>query len=118
MSEVLKNLLLNAAESTPEGGRISISASKLALVDEIEIQISDTGRGIAVDILPHVFEPFFTIKRGKGTGLGLSISQTYIRSHNGNIRVDSVPGHGTNITVNLPVHQEQEAAGTRRYRRQ
>jgi signal transduction histidine kinase len=110
LSQVLTNLLLNAAEATPEGGRISVSASKLKLVEEIEIQVSDTGCGIAPDVLPHLFEPFFTTKRGKGTGLGLSISQTYIRSHKGNIRVDSVPRHGTTITINLPVRQEAEAA--------
>jgi signal transduction histidine kinase len=109
LSQVLMNLLLNAAEATPEGGRITISASKLTYVDSIEIRVSDTGCGIPPDILPHVFEPFFTTKRGKGTGLGLSISQAYVRSHNGDIRADSVVNHGTTITITLPIRQEEAA---------
>jgi signal transduction histidine kinase len=99
LSQVLMNLLLNAAEATPEGGRVTISASKLTYVDNIEIRVSDTGSGIPPDILAHVFDPFFTTKRGRGTGLGLSISQTYVRSHNGEIRVDSVLHHGTSEIV-------------------
>jgi signal transduction histidine kinase len=107
LSQVLMNLLLNAAEATPEGGRISISASKLTYVDNIEIRVSDTGCGIPADILAHVFEPFYTTKRGRGTGLGLSISQAYVRSHNGEIRVDSVLHHGTTVTLTLPIRQEE-----------
>ena len=110
LSQVLMNLLLNAAQATIEGGRITISANKLSLVDSIEIRISDTGCGIPAEILPHIFEPFFTTKRGKGTGLGLSISQAYVRSHNGELRVDSVVGHGTTITITLPIRQEEEAS--------
>jgi signal transduction histidine kinase len=106
LSQVLMNLLLNAAEATPEGGHITISASKLTFVDVIELRVSDTGAGIPPDILQHVFEPFFTTKRGKGTGLGLSISQTYVHSHNGDIRVDSVLNHGTTVTVTLPLRQD------------
>src|SRR5579883_2353255 len=108
ISQVLMNLLLNAAEATPEGGRITISANKLTYVDMIEIRIGDTGSGIPADILPHVFEPFFTTKRGRGTGLGLSISLAYVRSHNGEIRVASVPHHGTTVTLTLPIRQEEE----------
>src|SRR5437868_1548255 len=107
LSQVLMNLLLNAAEATPEGGRISITASKLTFVDMIEIRVSDTGCGIPPDILAHVFEPFFTTKRGRGTGLGLSISQAYVRSHNGEIRVDSVLHHGPTVTVTLPIRNEE-----------
>jgi signal transduction histidine kinase len=107
LSQVLMNLLLNAAEATPEGGRIIIGANKLTFVDSIELRVSDTGCGIPPDILPHIFEPFFTTKRGKGTGLGLSICQTYVRSHNGDIRVDSVPNHGTTVTLTLPIRQEE-----------
>ena len=110
ISQVLMNLLLNAAQATQEGGRISISANKLTFVDVIEIRVSDTGCGIPADILPHIFEPFYTTKRGKGTGLGLSISQTYLRSHNGDIRVDSVPQHGTTVTITLPIRQAEEVA--------
>ena len=106
LSQVLMNLLLNAAEATPEGGRITISANKLTFIDTIEIRVSDTGCGIPPDILAHVFEPFFTTKRGRGTGLGLSISQAYVRSHNGEIRIDSVVDHGTTVTLTLPIRQQ------------
>src|SRR5690349_830371 len=85
LSQVVMNLLLNAAQATPEGGRITISANRLTYVNSLEIRITDTGHGISSDILPHIFEPFFTTKRGKGTGLGLSISQAYLRSHHGDI---------------------------------
>jgi len=107
LSQVLMNLLLNAAEATPDGGRITVSANKRTMADSIEIRVSDTGCGISPEVLPHVFEPFFTTKRDKGTGLGLSIGQTYVRRNNGEIRVDSVLRHGTTVTITLPIGREQ-----------
>src|SRR5271166_1530937 len=107
LSQVLMNLLINAAEATPDGGRITISANKLALVESIEIRVSDTGCGIPPDILPHVFESFFTTKVGRGTGLGLSISATYVRRNKGEIRIDSVWKQGTTVTITLPIRQEE-----------
>ena len=109
ISQVLMNLLLNSAEATPEGGRITVSATKLTYVESIEIRVSDTGCGIPPEVITHVFEPFFTTKRGRGTGLGLSISHAYIRSHGGDMRVDSVVGHGTTVTLTLPLRMEQES---------
>ncbi len=102
LSQVLMNLLLNAAEATPEGGRITVSALKLTYVESVEIRVRDTGCGIAPEVLAHLFEPFFTTKRGRGTGLGLSISQAYVRSHNGEIEIESTRQHGTTVTVTLP----------------
>jgi signal transduction histidine kinase len=110
LSQVLMNLLLNAAQATEEGGRITISAEKVKFADSLELRVTDTGVGIPADILPHVFEPFFTTKRGKGTGLGLSISQAYIRSHSGDIQVESVPQRGTTVRVTLPIRQEGRPA--------
>lgn len=107
LSQVLMNLLINAAEATDNGGRIVVSASKLPFEDNIEIRVHDTGCGISPEILPHIFEPFFTTKLGKGTGLGLSISRTYIRRNNGDIRIDSVLNRGTTVTVTLPIRQEE-----------
>lgn len=107
LSQVLMNLLINAAEATPDGGSITISASKVATENSIEIRVSDTGCGIPPDILPHVFEPFFTTKHGKGTGLGLSISATYVRRNKGEIRIESVLGQGTTVTIKLPIRQEE-----------
>lgn len=105
LSQILMNLLLNAAQATPTGGIITILAEKLRFSEMIELRVSDTGTGIPEDILPHVFEPFFTTKRGKGTGLGLSITRNYVRRHGGDIQVGSVPGVGTAVRVTLPVHQ-------------
>ena len=108
LSQVLMNLLLNAAEATPVGGRITVSAAKLAYVESLEIRVSDTGSGIPADVLPHVLEPFFTTKQGRGTGLGLSISYAYMRSHGGDMRVDSVVGRGTTVTLTLPLRTEEQ----------
>lgn len=106
ISQVIMNLLLNAAQATPEGGTITVSAEKVKFSERIEIKVSDTGSGIPADILPHIFEPFFTTKRGKGTGLGLSISQAYIRSHSGDISAESIPNRGTTVRFTLPIRQE------------
>ncbi len=110
ISQVLMNLLLNAAQATQEGGVITIAAEKVKFADSIELRVADTGEGIPADILPHIFEPFFTTKRGKGTGLGLSISQAYIRSHSGDIQVESIPQRGTTVRVTLPIRQEGRLA--------
>jgi signal transduction histidine kinase len=105
LSQILMNLLLNAAQATPPGGAITILADKVKFAEVIELRVRDTGSGIPADILPHVFEPFFTTKRGKGTGLGLSITQSYVRSHGGDIQVESVPDLGTTVRVTLPIRQ-------------
>jgi signal transduction histidine kinase len=101
------NLLLNAAQATPEGGRITVFADRVPSDERVEIRIVDTGCGIPPDVLPHVFEPFFTTKRGKGTGLGLSISQTYVRSHEGEIQVESALNCGTTVTITLPLRRAE-----------
>ena len=105
LSQILMNLLLNAAQATPPGGKITILADKVKFAEVVELRVRDTGCGIPADILPHVFEPFFTTKRGKGTGLGLSITQSYVRSHGGDIYVESIPGAGTTVRVTLPIRQ-------------
>ena len=108
LSQVLMNLLLNAAEATPENGRIVVSAYKLAYVESLEVRVSDTGCGMPPEVLAHVFEPFYTTKRGRGTGLGLSISYAYIRSHGGDMRVDSVVDRGTTVTFTLPLRADEQ----------
>jgi signal transduction histidine kinase len=111
LSQILMNLLLNAAEAmAEEGGSITIAAQKIKFADNIEIVVNDTGAGIPADILPHVLEPFFTTKRGKGTGLGLSISHAYVRSHGGDLRVQSLPGSGTTVSIVLPIRQQGRMA--------
>ena len=108
LSQILMNLLLNAAQATEEGGRISVFANR-AQGEAVEIRVIDTGCGIPPEVLPHVFEPFFTTKRGKGTGLGLSISQAYVHSHNGEIAIESAPQRGTTVTITLPIRQIEPA---------
>ena len=80
----------------------------------VEIRVVDTGCGIPKDILCHVFDPFFTTKRGKGTGLGLTISRSYIRSHGGDIRIESEPNRGTTVFITLPIRQEAALQEMRR----
>jgi signal transduction histidine kinase len=106
LSQVLMNLVLNSAQAMENGGTITIAAHEMKPEELVEISISDTGCGIPADILPHVFEPFFTTKRGKGTGLGLSISQAYVRSHGGDLRLESVAGSGTTVRMRLPIRQQ------------
>ena len=96
------NLILNGFHAMePEGGILTLATS----FDEnnIQIQISDTGCGIAKEIQSKIFEPFFTTKEtGKGTGLGLAIVAQVVEDHHGKIHVDSKEGSGTTFTVSLP----------------
>ena len=109
ISQILMNLLLNAAQATPPGGSITVMAQKVRFAEMVELLVRDTGCGIQADILPHIFEPFFTTKRGKGTGLGLSITQNYVVRHGGVIEIESIPGQGTAVKVSLPMHQANAA---------
>ena len=109
LSQILMNLLLNAAQAMPSGGTIAILGEKVRFAEMIELRVRDTGCGIPADVLPHVFEPFFTTKRGKGTGLGLSITQNYVRSHGGDIQVESIPDSGTTVRITLPIEQAGKA---------
>ena len=75
--------------------------------DEVVIAITDNGKGISEDALPKIFEPFYTTKKvGEGTGLGLWVSYGIIKSFQGNVKVDSVPGAGTTFTILLPLRSE------------
>jgi len=105
MSQALTNLLMNAAQATPPGGSITVTAEAAKSGNAIEMRVRDTGTGVPSDILPHVFEPFFTTKRGTGTGLGLSITRNYVLRHGGDIQIQSVPGAGTTVRVTLPIRQ-------------
>jgi len=106
ISQVLVNLLLNAAQAMPQGGgAISITAEKVKFAEQVELRVTDTGCGIPADILPRVFEPFFTTKRGQGTGLGLAISQAFVQNHKGEVTIDSIPQRGTTVRIRLPIRQ-------------
>jgi len=102
IEQVLLNLLSNAVDAMPRGGTIGIDLRQ----DETHarLAISDQGHGIPAEILPRIFDPFFSTKEiGKGTGLGLAISYGIIKEHGGDILIESAPGKGTTFTVLLPV---------------
>jgi two-component system NtrC family sensor kinase len=104
LEQVFINILSNALESMPEGGRISIST--VLREGMVEASVADTGTGIASENLSRVFEPFFTTKEiGLGTGLGLSISYGIIKQHQGSINISSIVGQGTTVTVKIPVRE-------------
>lgn len=101
--QALINLMLNAADAMPEGGILTVRCHPAVNGDSVEIEVSDTGRGIDAAHLPHVFDPFFTTKtKGRGTGLGLAVVDRIVKAHEGAIDVESVPGRGTRFTIHLP----------------
>lgn len=101
LNQVFLNLITNAAQAIPEDGRIEVRT--WAEANEVGIEISDNGTGIPPDILPCIFENFYTTKpRGIGTGLGLSIARDIVENHGGYITVSSQPGQGTTFCIKLP----------------
>jgi len=101
LQQVFINIILNAIDAMPNGGRLSLDLGETA--SEAVIAIADTGTGIKEQHLPRIFDPFFTTKGiGKGTGLGLSISYAIIKEHEGRIDVQSEAGKGTRFTIVLP----------------
>ncbi len=100
LRQVVMNLILNAALATDDGGVLIITTS--AQKGYLLITLADSGQGIPAEDLKDVFEPFFTTK-SKGTGLGLAISRQIVEAHLGNIKIKSVVGEGTTVTVSLPI---------------
>ncbi|AWK87491.1 hybrid sensor histidine kinase/response regulator [Azospirillum thermophilum] len=97
------NLVLNARDAMPMGGRIRISAAPGAQPDTVDIAVADTGRGMPPEVLARAFEPFFTTKPlDKGTGLGLSMVYGFARQSGGGAEIESSPGQGTRVTLTLP----------------
>jgi two-component system NtrC family sensor kinase len=106
MRQALLNLVRNAADAVEEvgGGRVVVSTRHVADMDgdvRVEISVSDTGPGIAEDVVPKLFEPFFSTKQG-GTGLGLALTHQIIREHGGVLHVHSTPGRGATFVIALP----------------
>lgn len=115
LTQVLRGLILNAREATPPGGRVQVSAentgaakpapTELPPGDYVRITIADSGAGIPPEVLPKIFDPYFSTKdRGtqKGMGLGLTICRALIKRHGGIISIDSQLGRGTTVTFYLP----------------
>ncbi len=104
LTQVFLNLILNALDAMPGGGRLEVSVSRHDDPGFIAVRVKDNGSGIPEHILPNIFDPFFTTKhQGKGTGLGLSVSLGIVKKHGGDIRVESKVGEGTTFTVLLPI---------------
>jgi len=106
LRQVLTNMLINAAQSMPGGGDLTVETSKVKFKEEIQIDIRDTGMGILPENLIKIFDPFYTTKKSQGTGLGLSISLSYIKNHSGDIFCRSEIGKGTIFSIVLPVRQK------------
>jgi signal transduction histidine kinase len=113
IEQILLNLVINARQAMPRGGRLKIELSENRKTHMAEIRVSDSGIGIPPERLRLIFEPYYTTKepdehgRG-GTGLGLSVCRQIIEQHNGRIRVESVAGKGSTFTVKLPLTEESD----------
>jgi len=125
LHQVVNNLVLNAVQSMPQGGRIRIAARnvragsvqglKLPGRDYVIFSVRDEGIGIPAEHLGKIFDPYFSTKQ-RGSGLGLSISYSIVKKHDGMIRADSTLGEGTTFSVYLPAAEEaasQDAPGER-----
>jgi two-component system NtrC family sensor kinase len=101
MKQVFLNLITNAVQAMPQGGRLRVSTVQMG--DEVVVAVSDSGVGIPPEALDRIFDPFFTTKpTGQGTGLGLSVSLGIVREHSGRITVESQAGRGSTLQVWLP----------------
>jgi two-component system NtrC family sensor kinase len=98
LSQVFLNLLINASQAIVDKGTITMSTYEDA--KSVYVKVVDTGSGIAKDVLPKIFDPFFSTK--KSTGLGLSVSYNIIKHHGGDVKVESTVGAGTTFVVQLP----------------
>lgn len=125
--QMLINLIINAREAMPYGGEIAIKTDTIDIYDNslnipavirsgeyVHLTVSDTGRGIEKEHLPHIFEPFYTTKEGKEwAGVGLAVVYGIVKEHSGYITVESKAGHGTTFNIYLPVSKKRtEMVGT------
>ena len=106
LREVFVNLIVNAVDAMPFGGRLSISCERAE--SHWRLRFTDTGTGMTEDVREKIFEPFYTTKGAQGTGLGLSVSYGIIERHRGLISVESDVGRGTTFLIDLPASREAQ----------
>lgn len=112
IEQILLNLIINARQAMPRGGRLRLALRENRHTNMAEIRVTDTGVGVPADQLRLIFEPFYTTKvpdeNGHGgSGLGLSVCRQIVEQHHGRIRVESVVGKGSTFTVKLPLKGEE-----------
>ncbi len=112
LREVFTNLILNAVDAMPQGGRLELSCRKQG--DRVIAQVQDTGVGMTENIRQNIFDPFFTTKGARGMGLGMSVVYGIVTRHGGKIDVETALGSGTTFVLDFPVTRERQVpvAGT------
>jgi signal transduction histidine kinase len=104
LNHVFMNIILNAAQAMEGKGKLQLKTYRVPDKEQIGIEISDTGPGIPPDVLPHIFELFYTTKdEGKGTGLGLSLAYGIVENHGGQIAAWNKPEGGAVFSIMLPI---------------
>ncbi|MEP7189383.1 MAG: GAF domain-containing protein, partial [Roseiflexaceae bacterium] len=119
LREVLTNLIINAVDALPKGGKIMVNTYDDKSSGDgdgyVVAEVADSGTGMPADVRARIFDPFFTTKGEQGTGLGLAVSLGIIQSHGGQIEVESELGRGTRFIIRLPVRTAAQAAKATRH---
>lgn len=112
LQQVLMNLLINARDAMPEGGRVEIRTRSEGPDDSVVLlEVADTGTGMTDEVAARIFEPFFTTKpRGQGTGLGMSTAYGIVERAGGTIDVETAPGEGTTFRIRMPATTDEDEA--------
>jgi signal transduction histidine kinase/ActR/RegA family two-component response regulator len=109
LREVLVNMVFNAVDAMPSGGKLTLSAEEIE--GSMEIAISDTGCGMSPEVRSRIFDPFFTTKGKAGMGLGLAVCYGIIQRHQGTIEIESTVGEGSIFRIKLPIAEVKPSTG-------
>jgi signal transduction histidine kinase len=112
VDQLFLNLVLNALQAMPDGGRLTLRTYRRG--EMIEAEVKDTGVGIPDEMRDRIFDPFFTTREvGEGTGLGLTVSDSIAAAHGGTMEVESAPGRGSVFRVAFPMLTPRSSGGDR-----